>query len=362
MPDQDYANTVVRIPIYSEGWTTPWTEVIAFLDNFDPDPKYHTVTFDIREGVGIEESGILAMIQRWQRRTGYPDHKIKIQSRNTMEHLPYQNLRQGVNMHFFNEARAYNLTLPVAPNAQRLAMFIGRLTLPRLCMMHDITHDYYDACLLSHLQQPPDLPMTFDLQWPDWAPYTRDDVAWHQNYNVEQVYAWYRSTPPSSIDNACTDDQYRSHSHSDFNRLHGALIQHYNKFGVELVVETMLYGNTFWPTEKIARPLAAAKPFVVMASPGFVQRLRCLGFQTFEHLWDESYDNLQGLARWQAIKKVVDFLATLSDRDFEHIQTQARSIAEHNHQVLLNKFPIYHWTNLEPTLKNVYQTQQARKP
>lgn len=352
--DQNWVNTVVRIPVYSDGWIESWQDVVQFLHAFRPDPLYHSVTFDVREGVSLTETGVVTLIQRWQHSTGYPDSQILLRCGNTMEQLPWSNVKHGVNMNFFNQARVYHRRLPVQPDAKRFAMFVGRLTIERLCVMYDMARQFADQCLISHLQQPENLPMTFVCSWPEWQPKQRDEAVWRQYIQDHSVCDWYRNHTPASIDNAKATDQYTSmsadHTH---NRLHAALLPHYDKFFIELVAETMLYGNTFWPTEKIARPLAAAKPFVCFAAPGFVQRLRCLGFQTFDSLWDESYDNLQGRARWLAIQDVVTKLAALDDQCFADLMHEAQQIADHNYEVLLNNFPIYN-RDLDSRLQAIY--------
>ena len=48
--------------------------------------------------------------------------------------------------------------------------------------------------------------------------------------------------------------------------------------------------SDFWFTEKTARCLATGKPFALVAGTGSLQRLRDMGFKTFNSVLDESYD------------------------------------------------------------------------
>jgi len=82
-------------------------------------------------------------------------------------------------------------------------------------------------------------------------------------------------------------------------------LEHYDQFVTELVAETYTIGNTFFPTEKTLRPVMAARPILVYGPKYFLSRLRDLGFETYSTCWDESYDELEGPARWQAIKKLI---------------------------------------------------------
>jgi hypothetical protein len=46
-----------------------------------------------------------------------------------------------------------------------------------------------------------------------------------------------------------------------------------------------------FPTEKIFKPIAFHHPFQVIASPKFLNYLKSIGFETFDNLFDESYDS-----------------------------------------------------------------------
>jgi hypothetical protein len=40
----------------------------------------------------------------------------------------------------------------------------------------------------------------------------------------------------------------------------------------------------------------------------FLNNLRALGFKTYSECWDESYDQYQGLDRWNKIKTVIEHI------------------------------------------------------
>jgi hypothetical protein len=64
----------------------------------------------------------------------------------------------------------------------------------------------------------------------------------------------------------------------------------WNKYQIEVVSETDAISD-FWFTEKTANCLATGKPFVLISGQGSLKRLREMGFQTFDGILDESYDN-----------------------------------------------------------------------
>jgi hypothetical protein len=59
-------------------------------------------------------------------------------------------------------------------------------------------------------------------------------------------------------------------------------------------------------SEKIFKPLAFQHPFIVYGSEGTLRYLQALGFETFDNLWDESYDSITSdSARFDAVTRTV---------------------------------------------------------
>lgn len=63
----------------------------------------------------------------------------------------------------------------------------------------------------------------------------------------------------------------------------------YNKTNFSLVVETSVSDPRFY-SEKILKPLAFKHPFIVWASFNILDRIKNLGFESFENIIDESYN------------------------------------------------------------------------
>jgi hypothetical protein len=93
----------------------------------------------------------------------------------------------------------------------------------------------------------------------------------------------------------------------------------YNDTYFSLVIETGTGGanNTdMFVTEKTFKPISFQQPFMVFGYPGTLAHLRTLGFETFENLFDESYDNEKNhYQRLQLIKNnVKNFIQTPYDK------------------------------------------------
>ena len=88
-------------------------------------------------------------------------------------------------------------------------------------------------------------------------------------------------------------------------------------------------------TEKTIRPIVGNKPFIVYGPRNFLNNLKLHeGFQTFETVWDESYDNFEGTARWCAIKELINYLLELSSTQWQELIHKTESITQHNRAVL----------------------------
>ena len=68
----------------------------------------------------------------------------------------------------------------------------------------------------------------------------------------------------------------------------------YNSTAFSIVAESRT--DAVFITEKTCKCLIMQHPFLILAAPFFLQRLRELGFETFPELWDESYDTVQSLS------------------------------------------------------------------
>lgn len=70
----------------------------------------------------------------------------------------------------------------------------------------------------------------------------------------------------------------------------------YDTTYLSMVVETIVRpGSKYTPcfiTEKTTKPLAFEHPFVVYGNRGTLRELKQWGFETWSHLWDESYDEI----------------------------------------------------------------------
>ena len=113
----------------------------------------------------------------------------------------------------------------------------------------------------------------------------------------------------------------------------------YNNIFVDVVCEKMVTGQTFFPTEKTARPLATKTPFLIMAAPNYIKNLKRLNFRSFNRWWSEEYDQQQGVQRIQSIQRIIDDLAKLDRKQLEDMYQQMQPILEYNYKTYMETTP-----------------------
>ena len=65
----------------------------------------------------------------------------------------------------------------------------------------------------------------------------------------------------------------------------------YNDTYFSVVAETTVDSGDLFITEKTFKPTAYYHPFIVLGQPGILDYLKSQGFETFDNLFDESYDD-----------------------------------------------------------------------
>lgn len=111
----------------------------------------------------------------------------------------------------------------------------------------------------------------------------------------------------------------------------------YSDIFVDVICEANYLGDSFYPTEKIARAMLCKKPFIVMAPKYYLKYLKQMGFKTFDRWWSESYDDLSAKDRYFSILKLLDYIALLSTDKLLELNDQLMQIVDHNYNLLVDQ-------------------------
>lgn len=114
--------------------------------------------------------------------------------------------------------------------------------------------------------------------------------------------------------------------------------QWYSNTGYSVVLETSIDDVKFI-TEKTFKPIANGHPFIVLGSPGILKVLQNYGFQTFDSIIDESYDDEHNLS------KKMDMIINLIDNMTLDKLRDMRDIVVHNKNHFFDEELVMHGIN-----------------
>lgn len=121
------------------------------------------------------------------------------------------------------------------------------------------------------------------------------------------------------------------------------------------VTETVAAGHKQHLTEKIFKPICLRMPFVLTGTAHALKYLQGYGFQTFDSIWDESYDDIEDdYARYKKIAHLLFQLDSLNNKEKEDTFTRCLPIIQHNYQHFYGgTFEGILWNELKGMLKSL---------
>lgn len=313
-----------------------WNNPTQFAQQLNQIPPGESVVLDMRsEGPSLESLRVRNVIDSWlSERQQSPDSVQLWRWSNPVEFVPYRQTQCSNPSHFFFMSQNYWLdSQPVFDahaNKNLFGLFLGRMTYARAVILYQCMVTKQDV-FVSKMSSPSPYPWQLNPQDEINLDCLSDWLNTNQQY---RMFTWYDQYTVPSVDQMAVRDQFATpESYADTNR---SLLKHYDSFAIELVCETYTQGNTFFPTEKTIRPIMAGKPILVYGPQYFLARLRTMGFQTYNTLWNETYDLYSGAERWQRIQAVMKSLNEKSQDERNQLLVQTHAIALHNRQHLRN--------------------------
>lgn len=286
------------------------------------------------EGASLRALGIVDEILKNISDIGVSPDRVWIDRwHNMVEEIPFHRRYRPKISHFFWMCENYRAAPRLSfPDRYPMAFFVGRLTVERSVMLWHITQQWPSQFLISLMRQSGALPDPEAISVPGVPIASPLNFSlrhlvppWIETDQAPDLLSWIHKPPFASLTGHEVRDQYVAGNNTNRD-----LVAHYDRFAIELVAETYCLGDTFFPTEKTVRPISQGKPILVYGPKRFLARLKEMGFQTWGDIWDESYDELEGADRWQAMQPVLTHI--LDQRLWDH--DLVRSISEVNKAVL----------------------------
>jgi hypothetical protein len=272
------------------------------------------------EGPDAAELGIYSLLDYLCMKFGFEKSKITVVTRNQLEQHPEYCIEINppwtvpLAQHF-----AKTTNLPSKEITKHFGIFIGRSNWQRLYLSSHI-HQHYQSISLQTFHYTPD------------SEFHKSHLGFDQLIHEKGLAASLMSA--SLINNSplsSTVPDYPIVAPENFN-----IAKLYKDFFVEVVCETYNYGNTFFPTEKIWRPMMCRTPFLIQGPRGFLKNLRKMGFQTFSNYWDESYDEDGIQLGIETILQNLKMLSLLSVSKLDDMYVSMKPILDNNYEVFMN--------------------------
>ena len=104
-----------------------------------------------------------------------------------------------------------------------------------------------------------------------------------------------------------------------------------------IVTETVFEYPHSFRTEKIWKPVAIGHPWIAVANCGFYRDLRNMGFKTFGHLIDESFDSIENNA--DRLNRIAEVVKDLCQQDLASFVKECYNVCKYNQQHLAELRP-----------------------
>lgn len=190
-----------------------------------------------------------------------------------IDHVPLVDLNFEIKLHhsgFFKSAKDIIKTdlCVLDQNFKMFGAFFGRFTLHRMLMA------YYLETQISQ-----DSLVAFQPKY-DWG---EEEIGPLQYYFDDQM-TWWKSRRDRNIN-------LTSSFNGGIFYLDCLPVYHeiFGQYAIEIILETNVH-EMGWFTEKTTKCLASGKPFLLFGAPGQLQKLRDMGFQTYDKIINEQYD------------------------------------------------------------------------
>lgn len=123
-----------------------------------------------------------------------------------------------------------------------------------------------------------------------------------------------------------------------------------------VVTETVYSGDRNHLTEKIFKPIVMQQPFLLIAPRHSLRYLRSYGFETFDSVWDESYDDLEDDQRIGAVADLVQQINTWTPQQLRRNADRLAMIIERNHDWFYKEFAHRLWRELKNLIQRLNDT------
>ncbi len=303
-----------------------------------------TTTLDVTpEGSSCHASGLYRYLDAFCDETGYQKSNITINTGNMIEAHPDYKIKRDARAWFeIPVMQQWSQENPVNTGVTptlHFGHFIGKSNWNRLWIGSVLHSKYYDKLFQTYNTGIGTHYLTKNDGLCDFV--GLEDLVKNECDQIDLAVAFLKSCPkfiPEDVEvikNMSTyikqDDCYPIQLPANLN-----ILKYYNNIFVDIIHETFVRDEVCFATEKTWRTILARRPFITMGGRHHLANLRKLGFQTFNHLWDEGYDDYGMQWRVHEILKLVDTISQWPVEKLQQILQDMQPILEHNYRTFMS--------------------------
>ena len=269
------------------------------------------------EGACCAANGLYSLVDQYQFKS------VTVKTSNLTEHHPIYTIQHG-HMHWANVSQKINSQLHHWNQTKIFGAYYGRPLWHRMGIASYLRSKFANV---SHIN-------------------LRADYGNEDERKLAEVTQLYQYAPEQLVDFAALsaslpimveDRDGYTPGQATTQGFTEQLASYYTSIFVDVVAETFVLGNSFFPTEKTFRPILLKKPFIVMGAANHLTNLRAAGFKTFRDYWDEGYDAVSPKDRYVKILQLIDFIGSKSVHELAAMYADMHTVLEHNYQLILEK-------------------------
>jgi hypothetical protein len=279
--------------------------------------QHRHIEIDIEpEAICLENLGVYKLVDK------FSFEQVNIKTWNPLEKHPVYNILYKGHNFWFKKIEKINPELHTWNQSKLFYCLFGRPTASRLGLASHLYNNYKNQ---SHLHFSATTGKDESIQ------IELDKLLAYDINSIEPAGILIKKLPLllSSTDNYT---KYTGYVYAD------PLTDLYQDILIDIVSESHVLGDTFFPTEKTTRPMWLKKPFIIFGSRDYLDYLHQMGFKTFQtpglDFWSEEYDGYEGRERYIRILALIDKLAKKSKEELQELYQAMQPILDHNYNLL----------------------------
>ena len=289
-------------------------------------PCLNTLTYRVRDN-------LLKLLEGLCDKMSYDPNRIEIETGNLIENaqsrfrITSQNTIKG----WFYGDHLGKVKVEKEKNfLHHFGNFVSNSTYPRLLLASHLHKYHRDKTLQTYRRDPRNPGQAVDLDLDKLMFECADPGV------LEDVASFVRHLPLELETGLAEHPMANMSAGEDGMAINSNIMSWYGSFFCDVITENFFSGHTFFPTEKMTRPLLCRNPFVVHGPKHFLKNLRALGFETFSRYWNEEYDHYEGFTRCKKMYEVLGMIAQKDKDGLHSMYDHMGELLEHNRKRLLS--------------------------